>query len=315
MHDRVLVTGSEGSLAQWIIDLWQHQYHITGIDNCQRHGAADRPRSYDFRQGDLRDRAWVDAVVRDTKPRWILHCAAQIYGVHGFHLWSADILANNLASTANICQSAVRHGVEKLAYVSSSMVYERVREFPLQEHSTNDSPMPYTAYGISKLIGERTVQEHGAQHGLDWVIWRPFNIVTPLEHSESEPGIAHVFADFIHKIVRERQPVLEMFGDGSQVRCFTWIDDIAKIMARCSWDSATTAGVYNIGSETPTRIRDLGEMIWQRSGRSGEFRVHALPQYHDDVQTRIPNCDRARSLGWQHTKTLEQLVDICLEQA
>ena len=113
----------------------------------------------------------------------------------------------------------------------------------------------------------------------------------------------------------DRCESVEIFGDGEQIRCFTWIDDVATIIANYSWQTTTDKKIYNLGSEVPTRIIDLAKLIWQRSDRVDQFRSHFVSNYKDDVITRIPSCDHARTIGWSHTKTVEELVDICIASA
>jgi nucleoside-diphosphate-sugar epimerase len=312
---RLLITGSEGSLAQWIIKKISHEYNIIGVDNCARYGMQNRDRDYTFLQGDLCDHAWVDSVFDQHRPRYVLHCAAQIYGVVGFHKYSADILAGNATSTHSVLAAAARWQVKKVAYLSSSMVYERADTFPLTEDMVEDLPCPHTGYGLSKLFGEKLVKEYHRQYGLDYVIWRPFNIITPLEQFENEPGIAHVFTDFIKKIVLDKCESVEIFGNGNQVRCFTWIDDVAETIAQASWLPETSQQAYNLGSETPTQIIELARMIWQQSGRTDDFHAHFVTSYQDDVITRIPSSAKAQGIGFRHTKTVQELVDVCIAAA
>lgn len=310
---RVLITGSEGSLATWMIKKMLDRYEVIGIDNCNRYGDDDRPRSYKFEKGDLCDFQWVDNVFAKHQPDYVIHAAAQIYGVVGFHKYSADILGGNATSSHSVFKACVQHSVKKVAYISSSMVYERSTCVPFTEEQTKDLPCPNTGYGLSKLYGERLVQEYGLQHGLDWVIWRPFNVVTPLESFENEFGIAHVIPDMIKKIAVDQCTSVEIFGDGNQVRCFTWIDDVADLIVDWSWRQETTGEIYNIGGEEPTKIVDLARLIWQRSGRVGDFQSHYITSYQDDVIVRIPDSTKVRSLtGWQHSKSTQQMVDDCL---
>jgi UDP-glucose 4-epimerase len=311
----LLITGSEGSLAQWIIKKISDQYNVIGIDNCVRYGVQQRDRRYVFLQGDLCNSAWVDEIFAKYLPDYVLHCAAQIYGVVGFHKYSADILAGNATSTHSVLAASARHRIKKVAYLSSSMVYERATTFPLTEDMVEDLPCPHTGYGLSKLFGEKLIKEYHQQYGLDYVIWRPFNIITPLEQFENEPGIAHVFTDFIKKIVLDRCESVEIFGNGNQVRCFTWIDDVATAIVNFSWLSETSQQAYNLGSETPTHIIDLAKIIWQRSGRTDAFCAHFVTSYKDDVIIRIPSSAKAQSIGFSHTKTVEQLVDLCIASA
>jgi nucleoside-diphosphate-sugar epimerase len=308
----ILVTGSEGSLAQWIITNYLHDYNIIGVDNFQRYGSIDRERPYKFLKINLCNLNEVREVFQIHSIDYVFHCAAQIYGVKGSPKYPADILSNNTVSTSNILECCKEHQVKKIMYVSSSMVYEKSNVFPLKEEFTKDIGMPATAYGFSKLVGERLVQEYQNQYRIPYVIWRPFNIVTPNESSEDEPGIAHVMADFIQKIYIDRRDTIEIFGNGEQTRCFTWIDDIAKVIAAKSLLAETDNQIYNVGSEMPTKVIDLARLIFNKSNRSDEFKVEFVPIFEDDVKMRIPDCLNSRSVGFVHTKTIEELVDICM---
>ena len=116
------------------------------------------------------------------------------------------------------------------------MVFERVTEHPSSEEQVFEAPIPATDYGLSKLTGERLSMAFSQQYGMKYVVWRPFNIITPHERAESEQGISHVFADFIKLIVDEQRNPVPVLGDGEQVRCFTWIDDVAQAIAKFSFD-------------------------------------------------------------------------------
>jgi len=308
----ILITGSEGSLAQWIISYLKDDYNIIGIDNCLRYGVADVNRNYNFLQLDLNDLLSLQNLFDSHSIDYVLHCAAQIYGVKGFHIYSADIISNNTVSTSNLLKVCTKQNVKKVIYISSSMVYENATSFPLSEEMTDTIAMPSTGYGLSKLIGERMLKEYNSQYGLNYVVWRPFNIITPYERSDSEPGISHVFADFIQKIIINKDKEIEIFGNGEQIRCFTWIDDIAKIIANASFLSITDGETYNVGSESPTKIIDLAKMIFKASDRTDEFCAKFVDIYQDDVKYRVPSSSKAQKIGWRHTKTLEELVNICV---
>lgn len=310
----MLITGSEGSLASWIIKQVVDDFEIVGLDNCARYGDKFPDRLYHFEKGDLCDGQWVDSIFAKYRPDLVIHAAAQIYGVVGFHKFSADILGSNATSCHSVFAAASKYGVRKVAYISSSMVYERSKQVPFDETQTQSLPCPSTGYGFSKLYGERLLQEYGLQYNLDWVVWRPFNVVTPLESMEQEFGIAHVIPDFIKKIAVDRCQSVEIFGDGNQVRCFTWIDDVARIINDWSWRAETSREIYNIGSESPTKIIDLAKMIWHKARPDDDFDCHYVGSYIDDVLIRIPDCSKLRKMsGWSHSKTLDEMIEQCLK--
>ncbi len=100
-----------------------------------------------------------------------------------------------------VFRAALNVGVERLVYVSSSMVFERATEFPTTEEHLLDCPTPRSAYGFSKLAGEVYCRALHDEHGLPYTICRPFNAYGPGELPDDEPGIAHMVPDVIRKVL------------------------------------------------------------------------------------------------------------------
>jgi len=108
---RIMVTGSEGSLAQAVIPhLLSEGHDVLGIDNHTRYGKVDRERAYAFESGDLCDGQFLESLFDDDRFDAVLHCAALVYGVVGFHARPGDILADNTLPVINL----LRHGREKM---------------------------------------------------------------------------------------------------------------------------------------------------------------------------------------------------------
>ncbi|MEP7019185.1 MAG: NAD(P)-dependent oxidoreductase [Pseudonocardiales bacterium] len=316
---RVLVTGSEGSLMQEVIPhLLDHGHDVVGVDSFFRHGTIDRDRNYELIEGDLVDPAVVARTVRGVDG--IIQAAARIFGVSGFHQFPADILSHDITLHQNVLWAAKDLGIEKVAYISSSMVFERVEHHPSKEEDVFEAQIPATDYGLSKLTGERLSLAFQQQYGLNYVIWRPFNIITPHEKAETEQGISHVFADFIRLIISEGRNPIPVLGDGSQVRCFTWIDDVASTIAKWSFDSATDNEIFNLGNPEPTSMKQLADIIYEegqelglipRSDRPLEIEPQAI--FGDDVKIRVPDVTKAESrLGFKPTKNTRESVRACL---
>jgi UDP-glucose 4-epimerase len=317
---RLLVTGSEGSLMQAVIPHLQAQGHeVVGVDNFFRYGVIDRDRSYELRVGDLIDPGFAEECVQGVDG--VVQAAARIFGVGGFHKYPADILSHDITLHQNVLWAAQRAGLRKVAYISSSMVFERVTEHPSSEDQVFEAPIPATDYGLSKLTGERLSMAFSQQYGLKYVVWRPFNIITPHERAESEQGISHVFADFIKLIVDEQRNPVPVLGDGEQVRCFTWIEDVAQAIAKFSFDEVTDDEAFNLGNPEPTSMRELGQMIYEEAQEAGLLpRTDAplgfdpQPIYHDDVKIRVPDITKAqRILGFAPTKNARESVRACLQ--
>lgn len=313
----IFLTGSEGSLAQWVIKYFKQNYNIIGIDNFCRYGRIERERDYKFYEGDLFDLPLLESIFANNKIDYIFHSAARIYGVKGFHERCADILGYDTAITTNVLEMAKKYGIKKVAFTSSSMVYERSDIIPSKEEDVDEMRIPLTDYGLSKLTGERLVQSYYKQYGINFVVWRPFNVITPYEKADGSAGDSHVFADFIKKIALDKNEECEIFGDGNQIRCFTWIDDIARAIAKWSFDEPIADNkIYNLGTHEQTKMVDLAKLIWDLTRPGEEFKPKFVPIYKDDVQIRVPDSSKAfDELGFENTRTLSEIIVDCIDYA
>lgn len=319
---RVLITGSEGSLMQWTIKHLLEQGHdVLGVDNYARYEDYDVTKvvsndEYDFQQVDLTDPEATASLVGEVDA--IINAAALIYGVKGFHEYPADILSNDVTVHRNILEEARKHDIERVAYISSSMVYEQ-DDPPHHESDIWETQIPSTDYGLSKVVGERYSMAFAEQYGLEYTMWRPFNIITPYERGEDEPGQSHVFADFLRKILVEQQNPMEIFGDGEQIRCFTWIDEVAETMATHSFSEAARNEAFNLANPEPITMKELARRIFQKGKERGmvdgeELAFDHVPIYDDDVKERIPSVDKAkRKLDWDPQIKVNDALDRCID--
>ena len=323
---RVLVTGSEGSLGQAVIPLLLKKgYAVTGVDNLARYGERFglAGTDYTFIKCDLTDKESVNKLIENSKPDYILQMAATIYGVSGFNKYCGEMY-KDITLHDNVLRAAVKHGVKKVVYISSSMVYENCPQkigHPVPEDIIDDFPAPYTDYGLSKFVGERVSKAYLKQHGLKYTIWRPFNIITPYEKSEdAEVGISHVFADYIKNIVIEKKHPLPIIGDGMQVRCFTWIEEVAQAIADYSFLDKTDNEVYNLGNPEPISMRVLAEKI--KDIAADEYNLFpnyyllydSIEAYQHDVLVRIPDVEKAKQhLGWEAKMKTDDSIRLCLK--
>ena len=318
---KILVTGSEGSLMQWVIPrLLKEGHEVVGADNFSRYGEVKKERAYEFHKCDLTNKQTVKDLCKDVEG--IIQAAAQIYGVKGFHKYPADILSRDIELHSNLLWEAKKQEMKRMVYISSSMVYERVEQVPVKEKDTDNMRIPLTDYGLSKFVGERLTKAFKKQYDLDYTIWRPFNIITPYERGEEEPGVSHVFADFIRRMVYEKQNPMTILGDGNQVRCFTWIDDVARGIAEKSFSVEAKNETFNLGNPEDVSMKELAYRILKELKRRGEkseseiLLFNHLPIYKDDVRIRIPSVEKAKNiLGWEPTIKLDEALGICIDEA
>ena len=310
--------------------LLKQGHQVIGVDNFFRYGEIERQRPYTFLRGDLSEESFVKSIFVQHKIDYVIQAAARIFGVRGFHQYPADILLCDTRLHANVLRAAHEHGVKRVTYISSSMVYERTETAPTKEDDVDQMRIPLTDYGLSKLVGERLSKAFWTQYGLPYTIWRPFNIITPFERAEKEPGVAHVFADFLEKILVQRQNPMEILGDGNQIRSFTWIYEVADAIGRFSFDPRTENTIFNLGqydandkSEAVT-MKELAQKIFDKGKQHGIIPADEQLQFthriddlikNTDVKFRIPDPSRARHIfGWTTVIHLDEALDHCVQQ-
>jgi nucleoside-diphosphate-sugar epimerase len=258
---------------------------------------ADQREPADF-TGDLRDydsaRRAVDGCER------VIHLAAIVGGIGNFHKYPHTLLANNHGLYNAVFQAAVEQQVERLTYVSSSMVFENATRFPTREEDLRETPAPWSAYGFSKLAGEVYCRAAHDEHGLRYTICRPFNAYGPGEMPDDEPGIAHMVPDVIRKVLAAQRP-LQIFGSGEQTRTLTYVDDIADGIVAATFAEAAENEDFNISASEEMTVAEIARVIWEECGEDpAAFELEHVGTFEVDVQRRWPDVSKAeRLLGWK----------------
>ena len=291
-----LVTGGAGFIGSAVVrNLLNRGEEVRVVDNLSKGTASSIPDSVDYLEGDV---AEPDVCARAMKDVDVcFHLAARIGGIGYFHRYPAEILDENNLMLSTVFRRATDLGT-KIVYVSSSMVFERATEFPTPEEALDRSPPPFSAYGFSKLVGEWYCRAFHEQYGTPFAIARPFNAYGPGEYPEDEPGLAHVIPDLIKKILSGDRPI-SIFGDGSQTRSFTYVDDVADAIVTIGTDPRADAEDFNVGTGVETSIRELLATLWALCGAEGDPQVVTSDPLPVDVRRRIPRVTKIRdTLEW-----------------
>jgi nucleoside-diphosphate-sugar epimerase len=246
-----------------------------------------------------------------------------IGGISYFHTYAYDLLATNERIIASTCDAAIearRAGrLEKVTYISSSMVFESADEWPSYEGQELTVPPPHSSYGFQKLAVEYFARAAYDQYELPFTIVRPFNCVgvgemrargeVEVASGNVKLAMSHVVPDLVQKVVRGQDP-LRILGDGSQVRHYTYGGDLARGIVTAMEHPKSTNDDFNLSTAASTTVLELAENIWNRLNAPTPFRYVSDEPFTHDVQRRVPSTEKARDvLGFEATTTLDEMLD------
>jgi UDP-glucose 4-epimerase len=316
--NRVLVTGGAGTIGAAVVRrlLADAGFEVRVSD--QREAPQWMREGCEVHTGDLRDLNETRSAMAGCSH--VIHLAAIVGGIANFHKLPHTLTEVNNALYNSVVRAALDHQVERLVYVSSSMVFERAEVFPTPEDYLPDCPVPRSAYGFSKLTGEVYCRAAHDEHGLPYTICRPFNAYGPGELPDDEPGIAHAVPDLIRKALTGRSP-LEIFGSGEQTRTLTHVDDIAEGVVTAMASPAGLNEDFNISASRELTVAEIARIVWAACGNDpADFELAHLPSFEVDVPRRWPSVEKAkRLLGWEARIGVErgiaQTVEWLREQA
>jgi UDP-glucose 4-epimerase len=295
---RVLVTGGAGTIGSAVVRRLLDEPGTEVRVSDQRPAPDWMREACEVHEGDLRD---LEEARRATAGcSHTLHLAAIVGGIGNFHKLPHTLLEVNNALYNAVMRAALEQRVERLVYVSSSMVFERATRFPTHESDLLETPTPLSAYGFSKLSGEVYCRALYDEHGLPFTICRPFNAYGPGEMPEDEPGIAHAVPDLINKVLSGRRP-LAIFGSGEQTRTLTHVDDIADGVVCAMSHPAAENEDFNVSASQELTVAEIAQVVWSACGEDpSAFELEHLPSFEVDVQRRWPSVEKARELlGWE----------------
>jgi UDP-glucose 4-epimerase len=298
MPERVLVTGGAGTIGTAVVKrlLRDADWEVRVSD--QRTPPRWMRESCQVHTGDLREVGEARAATDGCSH--VIHLAAIVGGIANFHKLPHTLLEVNTGLYNGVFHAALEQRVERLVYVSSSMVFERATQYPTTEAHIVDTPIPRSAYGFSKLAGEVYCRALHDEHGLPYTICRPFNAYGPGEMPDDEPGIAHAVPDLIRKVLSGQRP-LQIFGSGEQTRTLTHVTDIADGVVTAMGHPAGENEDFNISASDELTVAEIARLIWEACGEPPEeFELEHLPSFEVDVQRRWPSVEKARELlGWE----------------
>ena len=247
-----LVTGGAGFIGSHVAkQLIESGYKVVIIDDLSGGFIENIPDKAMFIEGSVLDETLIDKVVKDQKIEYIFHLAA--YAAEGLsHFIKRFNYENNLIGSINLINAAVNCNVKCFVFTSSIAVYGTA-QLPMTEEMT---PKPEDSYGIAKYAVELELKETHEMFGLNYIIFRPHNVYG--EHQNIGDRYRNVIGIFMNQIMSGKN--LTIFGDGKQTRAFSYIDDVAPIIAKSIEIEKAYNQVFNIGADKPYSVNELAQI-------------------------------------------------------
>lgn len=289
---KVVVTGGAGFIGSHICEeLLECRAEVYCLDNLsagkKSNIASFTARSnFHFVEKDICDRdAEMDAVFDGCDI--VFHNASSKKNIC-LNNPKKDLIVN-AGGTLNLLELAMKHGVKKFVHASTGSVYGEPRVFP----STEDHPLePVSYYGVSKLAGERYVDVFHKLYGLNTTILRYFHVYGPRQESNEFGGVVSIF---LRRIVEGKDIVV--FGDGRQVRSFTWVKDLVEVNLRAATHPAANGRVYNAASGIRVTIDELAHHMTEMVGARGVKIRYGEPLVGDIMNFDVDSSRVIRELG------------------
>lgn len=287
-----LVTGGAGFIGSHVADhLLAMGHKVVVLDDLSGGFQENVPRNAIFVEGSVLDHELIDRLFERYNFTYVYHLAA--YAAEGLsHFIKRFNYQNNLIGSVNLINAGVNCGVKCFVFTSSIAVYGAAQS-PMNESMI---PLPEDSYGIAKLAVERELKVTHEMFGLDYVIFRPHNVYG--ERQNIGDRYRNVVGIFMNQLLKGEP--MTIFGDGTQQRAFTHIDDVAPVIASCVDFPEARNQVFNVGADVPYTVNELARIIAEAMGKECKV-AHLEPR--NEVKVAFSDHARAERVFGTRKKT------------
>src|SRR6266404_177348 len=254
-----LVTGGAGFMGSHVADhLLKLGHEVVILDDLSGGFADNLPERAIFVKGSILDEDIIERLFSRHCFTYVYHLAA--YAAEGLsHFIKRFNYRSNLIGSVNLINAAVNHNIECFVFTSSIAVYG-AGQSPMTEDMT---PIPEDSYGIAKLAVEQELKVSHEMFGLDYIIFRPHNVYG--ERQNIGDRYRNVVGIFMNQLLRGEP--MSVFGDGSQMRAFTHVDDVAPLIAASVDHRSARNQIFNVGADVPYTVNDLAQVVATTMGK------------------------------------------------
>jgi len=295
-ESKVYVAGNTGLVGSAIVRMLQRKGYTNILSTPSSHF-------------DLRRQTEVERFFQINEPEYVYLAAAKVGGIGANKDYPAHFIYDNLMIQSNIIYAARKFGVKKLLFLGSSCIYPKMCEQPIKEEYLMTGPLEPTndAYAIAKIAGIKMCQAYRKQYGFNAISLMPTNLYGPNDNFDLESS--HVLPAMIRKF-HEARSVVNLWGDGSPMREFLHVDDLAEACFACmrNYDGIDP---LNVGTGTDVTIKELAETIADVVGYTGEIKWDTTKP--NGTPRKVLNIDKIKSIGWESQIGLRQGIESTYE--
>lgn len=262
---------------------------------------------------DLTRQADVEAFFAAERPGYVFVAAAKVGGIAANAAALADFLYENMALEMNVIHAAWQSGVKKLEFLGSSCIYPRLAPQPMKEDCLLTGALEKTneAYALAKISGLKYCEFLNRQYGTDYISVMPTNLYGP--NDNYHPTHSHVLPALIRRFHEAKEAgaaSVTCWGDGSPLREFLYVDDLANL---CVFLMNHYSGneTVNAGTGKELTIRELAALVARVVGYTGEIRWDTSKP--NGTPRKLLDVSKAERLGWHYHTELEDGIRLTYE--
>lgn len=297
---KIFVAGHRGMVGSAIVRELQRQGYTNIL--TRTHGNLD-----------LTDQRAVRNFFEAERPEYVFLAAAKVGGIEANRSAPADFMYVNMMIEMNVIHAAWQTGCKKLEFLGSSCIYPRLAPQPMKENCLLTSALEQTneAYALAKISGLKYCEYLNRQYGTDFISVMPTNLYGPNdnyhpEHSHVLPALIRRF----HEAKAEGRSEVVCWGDGSPLREFLYVDDLANL---CVFLMNHYSGneTVNAGSGKEVTIKQLAELVAKAVGYEG--RIIWDSSRPNGTPRKLLDVSKAAALGWHYTTELEEGIPLAYQ--
>ena len=255
----------------------------------------------------------VEAFFKAEKPEYVFLAAAKVGGIMANQKHLADFMYDNIMLAMNVIHSAWQNGCKKLEFLGSSCIYPRMAPQPMKESCllTSELEKSNEAYALAKIAGLKYCEYLNRQYGTDYISVMPTNLYGPNdnyhpEHSHVLPALIRRF----HEAKEANTPYVTCWGDGSPLREFMYVDDLANLCVFLMNNSSGDETV-NAGTGEEISVKALAELVAKVTSYQGEIRWDTTKP--NGTPRKLLDVSKANALGWVYKTELEEGIRLAYQ--